>query len=149
MGITVKEVWTNEDFDMMGWFEATIYNIQFPDLFREMTWDIDYIFNRLHKPEEREPDYLVAACRLMFFEVSHLKFRLDFKENILELEVQSMKRRAINPMEDGTPLWFYYIRANYGTISFVSTGFEMTIVQQPVFSHEQDLGRPLDDDDDF
>ena len=70
-----KWVWTEEDFERMGWHDSRIYALAFsPETF-ELLLDIDYIFQWINpEPGETFYKFWVAPATLIFENVSDVDF---------------------------------------------------------------------------
>ena len=137
----VKELWTDADFDQMGWHDCRIYSVRFPDNEHRLMLDIDYIF-RWDKLPEDSFRFWVSPCELVFRNVSDLKAGIDFK-NYMQLFIMELKRGNPHPSPYGqVTLWDYEIDCDNGRISFAASGFEQLVREQPrPVGPEQDLGR--------
>jgi hypothetical protein len=69
-----KWVWTEADFDSMGWHDAKLYALAFFQDTFELALDIDYIFEWV-QPEPPAPNYTfwVSPCTLVFENVTDLE----------------------------------------------------------------------------
>src|SRR5687768_1107533 len=82
-----KPVWTDADFDKMGWHDVHIHAIAFrPETF-ELWFDIDYIFAWVD-PQKAKTHYSfwVAPATLVFSNVHTLKFDLESHDGDLSLQ---------------------------------------------------------------
>src|SRR5262245_21992801 len=120
-----KQIWTNADFDKMGWHDNHIYKIR---LTQDLELDIDYIL-QWNQPElERFPyTFWVAPATLVFKNVKNITFEFDVGfENSFEIEY--IDRENENQ-------WVVITRQ--GNIDFTSDGFEQFIRQSPSFQFGQ------------
>ncbi|MGD1842159.1 MAG: hypothetical protein ACFB0B_14875 [Thermonemataceae bacterium] len=140
MNKQIKEKWTHEDFDTMGWHDSSLYAIHFPSDPLFLTLDIDYIF-RWEKRSPNQFQFWVAPCLLSFSEVLYLKLTFDFG-NVVGAEIDTITREPLGYAPNGiTKLWKYTIQTSSGLLNFESTGFVQTLQQPPVLSNTQSLGR--------
>ncbi|HWZ22054.1 MAG TPA: hypothetical protein VNW06_05340, partial [Cytophagaceae bacterium] len=58
-----KKIFTEEDFDIMGWHDSLIHGISFGDNF-QFLFDIDYIFKWVL--EDKHYMFWVSPCTLVF-----------------------------------------------------------------------------------
>lgn len=125
-----KRLWTDKDFDQMGWHDCRIYKIGFTD---ELALDIDYIL-QWNKPEvEGLPfTFWVAPATLVFKNIQQLSFELDTAfENAIEIEEIE---------KTGTPAGIRWtIITQHGHIEFLSDGYEQFIRQEPLFQFGQTI----------
>jgi len=133
----VKEIWTDSEFDDLGWHDCRLYRMQFPDENFRLSFDIDYIF-KWEKVSEHFK-FWVAPCDLMFSDVSGLKINVDYKDSML-MFISEVKRSNPRLSPNGkVTIWDFLIECDNGQIIFSSTGFRQTIRSQPVLSESQDL----------
>lgn len=138
----VKEIWTDEDFLEMGWHDARLYRMSFPDDQCRIRFDIDYIFKWV-KGEGGKFDFWVAPCLLEFRDVYDLKINLDFK-NSYPIDILDIIRSAPKASPNSsTVFWDFEIILYDGKINFRSYGFEQKVLMQPIFSEAQDLNRSM------
>ena len=125
-----KSIWTESDFEDMGWHDSVVYKIQ---LSKDLELDIDYIF-QWNKPDiEGLPfTFWVAPSTLVFDNVNDLKFGLEiYSSDIFEiLDVEG------EILESGT---YWTIRTRQGEIFFKSEGYKQYIRQKPSFEFGQSI----------
>lgn len=125
-----KSIWTEADFEKMGWHDCRIYKIRLTD---DLEMDIDYIL-KWNKPEiEGLPfTFWVAPATLVFKEVKILTFEIDtaFSEAI---EIEDIERE----MTDTTTHWT--ILTHQGDFEFSSNGYLQFIRQAPIFQFGQTI----------
>lgn len=122
-----KRIWTDSDFDKMGWHDSHIYKIR---LTEDLEMDIDYIF------KWNQPDlgglpftFWVAPATLVFKKIKNLGFEFDigFEDSF---EIQDIERENKNQ-------WTVITRQ--GDIQFTSEGFEQFIRQDASFQFGQTI----------
>ena len=135
-----KWIWTDTDFDIMGWHDSNIYAVAFyPENF-EFALDIDYIFQWIH-PAENETyfKFWVTPATLVFEFVSELKMNVIDLQN--GLEIDSIERTEIRKFEEGELAgkveWNWMIETHQGGITFNSTGYKQFIRKKPSFGQSQ------------
>ena len=120
-----KTIWTDADFEKMGWHDNHIYKIRFTD---DLELDIDYIL-KWNQPElEGLPfSFWLAPATLVFKTIKDLKFEFDFK---LEdsFEIEDIERENQNQ---------WTIITRQGDIQFTSNGYEQYIRQDPSYQFGQ------------
>src|SRR5690349_14814502 len=86
-----KWIWTEADFDSMGWHDASIYAMKMDG---DLCFDIDYIF-KWNQPEIEgfHFTFFVAPCTLCFKDVQELSFELsqpvhDNRIEIADIELE-------------------------------------------------------------
>jgi hypothetical protein len=122
-----KRIWTNSDFDKMGWHDNHIYKIR---LNEDLEMDLDYIFKwNLPDIEGLPFTFWVAPATLVFKNIKDLKFEFDIGlEDSFEIEY--IERKNQNQ-------WTVITRQ--GDIQFTSEGFEQFIRQDPSFQFGQTI----------
>ncbi len=137
--MTVKEIWTDLDFEEMGWHDSEVY--AFWPLREDLVFalDIDYIFQWVHHPQRFS--FWVAPCTLRFEGVLHLRMNLDF-DNRVGLYILDISRTNPRPLHtrNGTA-WDYRIETDAGDITFEASSYQQFVRKQPVHGYGQSLQR--------
>jgi hypothetical protein len=127
-------IWTEADFDQMGWHDATIHGIAFLNDTFELAFDIDYIFEWV-QPVAPDPGFRfwVAPCTLVFTNVIDLA--VDLKP-YAEVSIDSVSRN-----DPGVPLnaeyigrridWRWIVACAGGTVTFRAAGYTLYVRQAP------------------
>jgi hypothetical protein len=87
-------LWTESDFEIMGWHDSNIYAVAFsPEKF-EIAFDIDYIFQWVH-PKQNETcfSFWVSPATLVFKNVYDVEFHIELYDG--RLEIDSINRECI------------------------------------------------------
>jgi|SRR5687767_7340153 len=72
-----KSLWTEADFEIMGWHDARIYALAFLEETFEFALDIDYILEWVKPvPPAERFTFWVSPCTLVFENVSELEIDL-------------------------------------------------------------------------
>lgn len=138
----VKNRWTNDDFEQMGWHDCRVYSVALPEEDFSLKLDIDYIFRWDERPGGGY-SFWVSPCDLVFLNVSDFSARLHYGNRML-LFISDLKRGNQRLSPNGKMMvWDYEIECDQGTITFSATGFEQIVRSQPKASETQDLGRKL------
>lgn len=124
-----KWIWTESDFEQMGWHDSTIYGIK---LAENLMLDIDYIF-QWNQPEIEGLPYtfFIAPCTLIFDEPQGLGFELIQSFDNKWIEIEDIEKEAIG---NG---FRWTIITQQGDISFTSPTFRQIVRQQPSFQFFQ------------
>lgn len=125
-----KKIWTDNDFDNMGWHDNHIYKVR---LTEDLELDIDYIL-QWNKPDlEGLPfTFCVAPATLVFKRIKNLTFEFATGfENIFEIE--DIER----PSNENKNQWTIITRQGY--FQFTCDGFEQFIRQVPFFEFGQTI----------
>jgi hypothetical protein len=135
-----KWIWTDADFDVMGWHDSNIYAVAFyPENF-EFALDIDYIFQWIH-PAENETyfKFWVTPATLVFEYVYDLKFNVVRLDGGLEIDY--IERTEPKKIEAGDFVgrneWLWTIGTHQGEISLRAIGYKQYIRKKPVFGKSQ------------
>jgi len=126
-----KWIWTEKDFDAMGWHDATVYGLQ---LEQNLALDIDYIF-QWNPPEiEGLPfTFWIAPCTLIFERLTDLSFELTGTFNATYLEIADIERVTTGQ----TTRWT--IDTHQGAIMFNADSFKQIVRRQPCFQFGQTI----------
>ena len=143
--ILEKSIWTQEDFDIMGWHDANIYGMIIEK--GEEPWqgnlvlDIDYIFEWLHPiPPQEYFSFWVAPCTLIFKEVCELRIDVDQQGNTFELfDFDSITMPSKKELDNGCTVYEWLLRLHIGEIQFKSLGFEQIVRKSPIYTNSQVL----------
>lgn len=136
----VKHIWTDADFDEMGWHDSRVYSLSFPDENFEFSLDIDYIFQWV-QPTDISFQFWVSPCTLVFKDVTDLKVDIDFS-NSITVSIIGIERSSVRMSQNGKAIiWKYIIETDKGILTFLSTGFRQYVRDNPSLSNSQDLGR--------
>ena len=122
-----KRVWTDADFEQMGWHDCNIYKMR---LTEDLELDIDYIL-QWNKPDlEGLPfTFWIAPATLVFKSLQNLTFDFDINfENAFEIE--DIEKEDENR---------WTIITQQGDIQFNSKGYEQYIRQEPFFEFGQTI----------
>jgi hypothetical protein len=137
-----KSTWTEADFCDMGWHDAVIYSMSFPQADCLIRFDIDYIFE-WHWGRGKVNGWDIAPCTLEFNGVSDLKIAVDWKDQG-DTWIQNISRDNSHTSPNGdVVLWNYKIELDIGEINFIATGYTQILRMKPIFSDSLTLGRPL------
>lgn len=131
-----KWLWTEADFDRMGWHDASVYAWRLAG--QELLLDIDYIF-QWNQPEVEGTSFTfwVAPATLAFQQVQHVEFDFDFigtdpfKADAMEID--SLEREADNE---------WVVQFHNGYLGFRAAGFTQHIRRAPSFEFGQQVSFP-------
>lgn len=126
-----KSIWTDNDFEQMGWHDCRIYKMRMRE---DLELDIDYILKWNQPDLEGLPfTFWVAPATLVFKRVKHLTFDVNV---IMEaaFEIDDIERK----ISGNETAWT--IITQRGEIEFISDGFEQFIRQKPSFQFGQVIG---------
>ena len=152
-----KWVWTEADFDQMGWHDVRVHAIAAITERFEILFDIDYILQWVAPvPPSAHYTFWVAPATLVFENVSGVSIELELQGG--EFHVLDLARTDKQPSPNGKmTTWLWTIDGVQGSIRFVATGYKQYLRRKPVqaqgqeLTHEQrgglSFGRTVDTDD--
>lgn len=140
-----KSIWTQDDFEIMGWHDANIYGITYEK--SEGNWtadfllDIDYIFEWIYPVSPAQTfTFWVAPCTLIFKECFDL--HIDFNTEGGYLEFMEIADLHLNSkVEQMTNIFVYEwtIELQQGQITLKSYGLEQIVRKHPIYADGQVL----------
>lgn len=139
-----KWVWTENDFERMGWHDSQVYAFAFsPETF-ELLLDIDYIFQWVQpEPGEEFFKFWVAPVTLIFQNVYDVDFDLQIMTAGLEIDsiIREQPRTPRNAeyIENNIE-WLWTLDCQQGEIKLWSAGYKQYIRAAPRFDKGQRLG---------
>lgn len=141
----VKNIWTQDDFEQMGWHDANIYGLTFEK--KEGAWsadllfDIDYIFQWVQNEQpEKAFTFWVAPCTLIFKEAFALSIDLNTLDYALEgLEIADLYLIKKEDHGNGSITYHWKMELQTGNIEFQSQGFSQIVRQKPLHISGQSL----------
>lgn len=138
-----RTLWTDADFDVMGWHDNRIIGLTFPNDDMRFSIDFVYIFH-WEREGDRFTGFWVSPCRLIFENVFDLEIALDIG-SYQQLDILNIDRsdKIVHPT--GVTSMKYEIGCGSGFIKLRSTGYRQQVLKPPVFSESQDLPRPAQD----
>lgn len=126
-----KLVWSDADFEQMGWHDARIHGIAFNAEAYEFYLDIDYIYEWVDPPQnEKYYSFWVSPCSMIFSNVYDLVIDLSSDQGI---EVADLHREEIEPLPGSVleRVWKWTFECQEGDISFKSDGFRQYTRRKP------------------
>jgi hypothetical protein len=135
-GLT-KSVWSDADFDVMGWHDATVHGLcvqpaASDDALPRLLLDLDYIVRWVHPvAPETHFSFWIAPSTLAFDDVWDVEGDLDFKGTALSLDIDHLRRSTPeNPR--GGPRW--HLEGHSFDLTFRAAGFHQYMRRPPRFS---------------
>jgi hypothetical protein len=137
-----KSLWTEADFENMGWHDVVVHALAFDTERYELLLDIDYIFAWVDpSPPAQHFSFWIAPCTLVFRDVWEMNIRYEAS---LGLQLQgitpSEPRVRPHPLAAGRKeerRWT--LDGNEGEISFWSTGYAQFTRRLPTHHVRQSL----------
>ena len=125
-----KWLWSEADFDRMGWHDATIYAVQFG---KDISFDIDYIFEWVQADKDDFFSFYIAPVTLVFPEPSRVVFNVDFRGE-QQLEIEEIHRRTTDA---GATEW--YIETAQGDVTITADSFRQIVRRYPTRQTRQQI----------
>jgi hypothetical protein len=134
-----KGIWTQDDFEHMGWHDSTIHAMAFVLNEWDLGFDIDYLLQWIHPtPPETSFSFWIAPATLVFHNVSEVKCDF-FGPCATSLTLQAIKRSDEQQTPSGMSKWLWTLDGNEGTIHFFATGYTQYFRRSPSFQTSQEL----------
>lgn len=131
--ILEKFVWTENDFEVMGWHDSFVYGISISDN-HEFLLDIDYIFKWINPITENGYfRFWICPCTLVFENVYSLRVDLEVAEPF-EIQISDIEMFL---HQDSTNVYDWNILTNQGNIYIKSTGFKQYVRRKPISTEQQ------------
>lgn len=134
-----KAVWTETDFNQMGWHDTTLWSMfTNPDNF-ECVFDLDYIFKWID-PEENEKYYkfFVAPATMVFENISDIKIDIESSDGSIEVADLCLEDSSKIPNGKMVKHAFRF-DCQQGEILLTATGFKMYVRRKPKLIDKQRL----------
>jgi hypothetical protein len=136
-----KAVWTDADFDIMGWHDATVHAIGFDDEDDRslLMLDLDYIVRWIDpQPPSQNYTFFVAPATLVFEDVSHLAG--DMRPYGVELDIDDLHRvEAEDDRQRAAGVCPWHIEGHDFDMTFLASGFRQHFRARPRHTDGQTL----------
>jgi hypothetical protein len=138
--ILEKWIWSHDDYDLMGWHDATVHAIALVPEQWELILDIDYIVRWVDPiPPNEYFHFWIAPATLVFQGVQDIKIEFNIP-NIMDITLQGIERSNPRPTPNGTSTeWDWFIDSNEGRITFRADGYSQHFRAAPIRLKEQGL----------
>ncbi|MBE3654943.1 hypothetical protein [Vibrio navarrensis] len=126
-----KEIWTEQDFNIMGWHDATIWSMTANSSKFEYLLDLDYIFQWV-SPQENETyfKFWVSPVTMVFENAFDINLDIESQQGLIEVADLHMENPELTP--NGKFISHTYrFECQEGELSLKSTGFKMYVRQHP------------------
>jgi hypothetical protein len=135
-----KSVWTEADFEIMGWHDSTIHAIALPTDAFELALDIDYILKWVDPVEgQTHFRFWVSPATLAFWNLRELSVSLEPHQEVtiqgIERSDPAKPRNADHIGRDTE--WQWTIECHQGEMKFRSCGFWQYLRAAPRFGKGQ------------
>ncbi len=85
-----KWLWTDADFDVMGWHDSLIYAFKVD---QDLYFDIDYIFKWVRPDQDHWFSFYVAPCTLVFETPTKFHLNLESNEFYTYIEIADLHKQ--------------------------------------------------------
>jgi hypothetical protein len=134
-----KPIWTQVDFNVMGWHDAKVWGILANTDEWELLVDLDYIFNWVHsKGEEKYFKFWVAPVTMVFENAYDVKIDVESQQGeiqVAELHMENPRKTKNGKITEYT----FRFECQEGEITLSATGYKMYVRQKPRLLQSQQL----------
>ncbi|RYY77219.1 MAG: hypothetical protein EOO52_07005 [Gammaproteobacteria bacterium] len=126
-----KNIWSEADFSIMGWHDASIWSMVPNSEKFEYLLDLDYIFKWVH-PKENETyfKFWVAPVTMVFENAFDVKINIESRQGLIEVADLHKENPRLTPNGKFTT-HTYRFECQEGEASIEATGFKMYVRQKP------------------
>jgi len=134
-----KNIWTEDDFSVMGWHDSKIWGFLADTEKFEFMVDLDYIFQWVH-PQEGETyfKFWVAPVTMVFENAYDILLDIDSRQG--ELEVADLHMENERKTKNGRLNEFdFRFECQEGDFKVSATGYKMYVRKAPILQSGQTL----------
>lgn len=126
-----KAVWSEQDFEIMGWHDATIWAMVANTNNYDYSVDLDYIFKWVNpRGADKYFKFWVAPVTMVFENAYDIKIDLQSAQGSIEVADLFMENPQLSPNKKFTS-HAYRFECQEGEISLQATSFKMYVRQNP------------------
>ncbi len=136
-----KVVWTDADFELMGWHDATIHAIAFDEGSWEgrILFDLDYIVQWVEpEPPSVEFEFDVAPATLIFEKVASFEAQILAYPTVVQIQDIHREPKDDRQLGEGARLWT--VEGHHSRFGLRATGFRQHFRKRPIRTRSQSLG---------
>lgn len=132
VGVLTQWIWTESDFDEMGWHDVRIHACAANPENHELLFDIDYIMQwEPPIPSAIGFTFWIAPATLVFAHVSEVEMQFASVDGSFAIE--DIQRFDAQTTPNGKLThWRWLIDGNAGSVRFRATGYRQYLRRQPV-----------------
>ena len=134
-----KSVWTETDFDTMGWHDNRVHAVAFEPASPypgRLLLDVDYIIEWVHPATPAEPlTFWICPATLVFDNAWDLTGDINLMTRSFDLSLDAIERSGLD--EHNAYAWT--LAGNEFTVQLRATGFTQYLRQPPAYSLHQRL----------
>ncbi|WP_327735238.1 hypothetical protein OG749_16720 [Streptomyces nojiriensis] len=136
-----KSVWSDADFEEMGWHDATVHGLyvqETEEVLPRLLLDLDYLVQWVHPvPPATHFSFWVSPATLVFEDVWDLEGDLGFKGTVPDLVIDGVHRLVPDDGRQDLPLW--HIEGHAFDLKFRASGYRQYFRQAPTLRSRQAL----------
>jgi hypothetical protein len=134
-GLT-KSLWSDADFDGMGWHDARLHAFTALSDSFEFVMDLDYITKWVHPtPPKKNFKFWVSPATLVFRDVHRVTIEINM-QTLEALEIIHVQRTLL---VEKPPDWRWSFELSAGNLFLNSSGYTQYFRRTPVFQDFQQL----------
>ena len=132
-----KCIWSERDFEVMGWHDARIWSMVADSDNFEFLIDIDYIFNWVHPgPGETYFKFWISPVTMVFENVFDVRIDIESQQGCIE--VAELNLEVIGPTSNAKFTEYRFkFECQEGVIEIKATGFQMYVRRAPSLLERQ------------
>ena len=134
-----KKIWTDQDFDIMGWHDCRLWALLGIIESFEFVLDLDYIFKwEDPSPGETNFKFWVSPVTMVFENAHDVKIDIESQQGLIQIDnlFKSEERKlGKSDLFD----YLYQFICQEGDVTFRSTGYKMYVRQPPQLIQRQYL----------
>ncbi len=137
-----KLVWSDADYDIMGWHDAVLHGVAILVETSEAVLDIDYILKWVLLPPDvpggrQSYNFWIAPATIVFEHVS----KIDFKIDGMRMSLDGISRSDPTATTDGQKTeWLWDLPGTRGFMGELrATGYKQYFRKQPIFIKDQEI----------
>jgi hypothetical protein len=135
-----KSIWTEDDFETMGWHDSFIYAFSFGENYQFLL-DIDYIFKWVEAGKKYK--FWISPCTLVFENAYDIVIDIESSSGGLDIDDiirENPKRPKNADLIKRETEFDWTIETQQGSISFKSVGYKQYVRQTPKLLSSQFIG---------
>ena len=142
MAVEPKALWTDADFDQMGWHDSRVHAISFdpdsPEVPGSVALDLDYIFEWVHPLDRGGPfSFWVAPATLVFPGASDLTLTATL-DGYMTLEIDAITRRLAEGRRGGPGGFRWSIQGSF-ELEVTASRYQQYVRAAPRHAERQSL----------
>lgn len=134
-----KSVWTEQDYEVMGWHDCRLWAMVADIDAFEFSLDLDYIFKWVQPgPGETYFKFWVCPVTMVFENAHRVSINIESQQGFIEID--HLHREEESKLEHGRLTeHLYRFECQEGQVSLRATGYKMFVRQPPRLTQGQYL----------